>query len=117
MCLAFSSGCPFSLARSCTCLCIMGTAITEASINRIATGEHHERRNARLRLMEPCHCQLGRLHLLCLYFLQAADPARLAFVQRFQRVPGRVVCGDVWIPADDLLPVGMAAVTISQRGL
>src|SRR6266567_1238658 len=87
--------------------------ITETTINRTTRGGRHERRRACLRPVEPCDCQLGRLHLLCLYLFQAADAARLALVQRLQRVSGGAVRGDVRISADDLLPVRLAAVAIS----
>ena len=38
-------------------------------------------------------------------FFKPRDAARLALVQRFQRVLGGVVCRDVWLSADDLFSV------------
>jgi hypothetical protein len=49
-----------------------GMATTEAPMNRMAIGGHHERRRACLWFVGPCNCQPRRLHLL--YLLQAATP-------------------------------------------
>src|SRR3990170_9127072 len=77
----------------------------------------HERCIASLRPMGPGAHQLGDLHLLRLHLLQAADLARLAQLRRVQRLPGRAVHGDVWLPSDALFPVGLAADPLSQHRL
>src|SRR6266536_5399596 len=94
-----------------------GMVITAARINGITRGGRHERRRAGLWPVEPGDCQFHRLHLLCLYVFQAPDAAGLALVQRVQRVSGGTVRGDVRLSADDLFPVGLAAVAITRRRL
>src|SRR6516162_171433 len=67
--------------------------------------------------MVACDYQFGDLHLFRIHLLQAADEARLAFVQRLQRISGRIVHRDVWLSADDLSAIGLAAEQLSERRL
>src|SRR5690349_4307281 len=61
--------------------------------------------------------QLGDLHFLRLHVLQAADEPRLALVRGVQRVPGRAVHRNVWLPADNLSALWLVADQIPRRGL
>src|SRR5712691_11898171 len=61
--------------------------------------------------------QLSDLHLLRVHLLQTADETRLAVVWRVQWVSRGPVRRDVWLPADDLPVVGLAAEQIPECGL
>lgn len=55
------------------------------------------------------HRQLGDLHRIRLHLFQAAYRARLAFLWRLQCLLGRPVRRNVWLSADDLRLVRLAA--------
>lgn len=54
----------------------------------------------------PGYHQLRHLHHVWLQLLQAAIQARLALIRCIQRIPGRIVHRDVWLPAYHLSSVG-----------
>src|SRR3546814_205944 len=70
-----------------------------------------------LRPLVPGDRQLGDLHPLRLQLLQAANKARLALVQRLQRLPCRSVYRDVRLSSHHLLPLRLAAEPLSKHRL
>src|SRR3972149_538632 len=72
---------------------------------------------SRLRFVVACHHKLGRLHLLRLQLLQAADDARLALVRRLQRISCRSLRRDVRFSSHDLFPIGLAPESLSWHRL
>src|SRR6516164_3476327 len=91
--------------------------VMEVMGKTIVKGERHELGRARLRPLEPVHRQLRGLHPVRVQLLQAADGPGLALVRRLQRVPGRAVRRDVWLSAEHLFPLGLAAIPVSGRRL
>src|SRR5215510_5904890 len=88
-----------------------------AMITPVVKGMRHDFRIARVWPVEPRHRQLGRLRLVRLQLLQAADRARLALLWSIQRVPGGTVHRDVRLSAHYLLPFRLAAEPLSRCGL
>src|SRR5512133_921201 len=76
----------------------------------------HERRRPRLRIVDARPLQFGHLLDVRLQLLQATDRPRLANLWRIRRVHRRAVCGNVWLPADLLLVVGLAADPVPEPG-
>src|SRR5262249_43879331 len=77
----------------------------------------HERQRPRLRPLVAGYHQLGRIHLLRLQLLQAADETRMALVRRLQRLHRRAVRRNVWLPADHLSSLRLAAESLPRREL
>src|SRR5665811_2102284 len=94
----------------------MGMAVTEAMVSQAMKGKRHDRLTRLWSVGSRTH-QFVRLYPVRLQLLQAADDARLAIVQRVQRVSRRIVCGNVRISAYHLFPLWMAPKPLSERRL
>src|SRR3954469_10409143 len=75
------------------------------------------RRNAGLWVVVTGDHQFGDFYFIRLHLFQAANHARLAFLQRLQRIPRRAFHGNVWFPVDDLSLIRLAAESLSECGL
>ena len=67
--------------------------------------------------MVPGDPELGHLHNLCLQLHKTENQNRLTEPRGFLGIHRGAVHGDVWLPTNDLFPVGLAGQEIPRRRL